>query len=281
MSIKRKTMASMVLVAGTALCTPGLATALTFIVEGNTQYSTDKGGQCTMLANTNLNDGFSSLVGALLAAGWTGMPFAEPSAWPQDLWESACTSIQGGGGMGNVVGGLDWQYGDSKNLVVFFGHGGPNWEIWSRIHNGECTHNTTYHTRLGEWGGGQAAVAIWASCSMLNSVTVGIFQDVEWQGLRQQFGFADGAYFYNNDLRDFFNATSTKANADAWVDQFPAGRGRPTIVTNSRVSYVDCWNNLDGNKIKAGIGMTPIGPGNVSCGGVPWPNFLCAEYRSN
>jgi hypothetical protein len=281
MSIKRKTLASMVLVAGTALCTPRLATALTFLVEGNTKYSADQGGQCTMLADVNLNDAYSSLVSALQGAGWGGFAFTEPNAWPQDLWEFGCTQIMGAGGMHTVLGGQDGVWADTRDLVVFFGHGGPNWEIWSRIHNNECTHNTTYHTRLGEWGGGQAAVAIWASCSMLNSVPAGILQDVEWQGLRQQFGFADSTYFYNDDLRNFFNATSTKTNANAWIDQFPAGRGRPVAFGNSRVSYADCVANQNASKMKAGIGMTPIGPGNVSCGGVPGPNYTCGSFRSN
>jgi hypothetical protein len=278
--IKRIALAFWLVIA--LVCAPRLTVALSYFVEGQTQYEAASGGQCTSLADVNLNDPAAQLVPTLSAAGWSGMWFEEPSAWPQDYWESGCTSLYGLGGQTyNVVGGLDTSYADTANLVVFVGHGGPNWEIFSRMHNGECTHNTTVHTRLGEWGGYSAAVAIWASCSMLASATNGSTQDVQWQGLRQQFGFAQEATIYDNDLRDFFNATSTKTNAQAWIDQFPAGRGDPTVVTNSHASATDCWANMWANQIKNGTGLTPIGPGAATCGGWPNPTYTCVYHRGN
>jgi len=256
-----------------SLLQPSYAKALGYTIEQNTLY-TSYG--CEMLANTDIPDDTASLKTALDSAGWSGYRYTDTPtnlAWPQDLWESCSTSIYGSGGWSTVIGGLDNYYGDARNLTVFSGHGGDGWMIWGHVNNGECTANLGVHTRVGEMGGGSANFGIWYACSVLQPSEMGSNM---WQSLRQQAGFygedTDGV----DEIRDFFNATVNKTNADAWLDQYV---GRPAVIESfSRTSATDCWNTHNGNKLKGNVGNTVLG-GAASCG-QPQPWYVgCAEWN--
>jgi len=258
----------------------GYATGIySYGIEAPMDYSTN---DCNMLANIDLPDTTSSLQTALNAEGWSGYRYMDTGvtsdAWPQDLWESCGPDIQGTSGLGNVQGGLDSSYGDSKNLVVFSGHGGPNWMIWSHTHNGECTMNLGYHTRLGEMAGASASAAIWAACSVLQAVPLNDVESFKWQGLRQQFGFSNEDYTVNDRLRDFFNATSTQSNTNAWINvNSNTSLGKAAILTMSRTSIADCWNQSNGNKLKAQVNVLPYN-GGPSCGAEPPTQYYCSTF---
>lgn len=263
--------ATIALAAATTL-PAGSVWALNYTIEQNTLY-TNYG--CQMLADTDIPDDTASLATALNAAGWTGSRWTDTpvvQAWPQDLWESCSTSIYGSGGWSTVTGGLDNYYGDSSNLTVFSGHGGDSWMIWGHVHNGECTANLGVHTRVGEMGGGNASIGIWYACSVLQPSELGSNM---WQSLRQQAGFygtdTDGV----DELRDFFNATTNKTNADAWLDQYT---GRPAVIESfSRTSDTDCWNTHNSSKLKANVGNAVLG-GAASCGQTQSWYVGCAEW---
>jgi hypothetical protein len=115
------------------------------------------------------------------------------------------------------------------------------------------------------------------SCSVLASIPQGLWQDVEWQGLRQQIGFTKEAAAGTDDLKNFFNATSTQSNKDAWINQHASSGWGAVVLTVSQTSASDCWTQHGGNKLKAGIGNASYGGG--TCGvGFPSPQYLCTTY---
>ena len=244
----------------------------TYLIEQNLDYPST--GSCSMLAVGNVNDDTSSLVSAMGADGWTGYRFTEPSAWPQDFYEH-CGMTHAG----TITGGLDSTYADAKTLAYFSGHGGQNWMIWSRIHNGECTMNLTYHTALGMADGAKAAIGIFDSCSSLASVYQGLWDDVSWNAMRQELGFSAEAVVGNDAPRDFYNATASKTNVDAWLDEFASTSNKPTVLSMSTVSWGDCYYTHNNNKLKANIGNTPLLSGTVACGGAQRPLYYCASWR--
>ena len=254
----------------------------TYLLENPYFYSQ---GSCSVLASGDLLDYTTSMKNAMNASGWSGQQYISAGynnspAWPQDIWESCGTNIQTDIGLLQVPGGMDNYYGDNVNLVVFAGHGGQNWMIWDTAHSGECVADLRRQVRLGAMGGHQGAVGIFDACSVLASVPQGAWADVEWQDLRQQIGFTKEAATGGDDLKNFFNATTTQSNTNAWLNLFSSRGFGAIVLTASETSMNDCYAQSTGNRLKGGIGL-PAYTGGPSCGAdeSSYPQrYLCAYY---
>lgn len=252
-------------VSSNAIATP------TYYIDECTNY--ENGNACDI---ANVNTITSTLQSALNADGWTGSRFTEFSAWPQDFWES-CSSAYG-------TNGDDSLYGDAHTLSVFAGHGNAHLLAFSSTGNGgtfngsaTCNVNMTSNMRLGEMSGAQAAFGMWLVCSALQSSELGSNM---WQSLRQQAGWQNSISIGDNEPRDFYNATNSKTNANAWLDQMSSGGRNAILATFSGISVDDCWSVHNTAKLKGNIFNSPRNNG-TSCGGGQPRYYYCYQARQN
>lgn len=234
--------------------------ATTYYIDEGTDFT---GNGCEI---ADVNTITATLQTSLNSAGWTGSRFTNSSAFPQDFWE-ACSSTYG-------TGGLDSSYGDSKLLSVFAGHGSAHTIYFGYPHNGQCNVNFTNNMRLGEMSGASAAFGMWLACDVIQSSELG---SAMYQRLRQQASWQNTISIGDNEPRDFFNATSTKTNADAWIDQMSTGGRDAIISTFSSTSAANCWAVHDAAKLKGNVYNSTLG-GGPSCGGAQTLYYYCFEH---
>jgi hypothetical protein len=245
-----------------ALLTSSAAAATTYYIDEGTDFT---GNGCEI---ADVNTVTASLQTSLSSAGWTGSRYVNASAWPQDFIES-CSSSYGSGG-------IDSSYGDSKALTVYAGPGSPHGIAFGYPHNGVCGVDMSASSRLGEMNGGQAVFGMWLACSVVQSSELGSNM---YQRLQQQAGWQNSIGIGDDEPRDFFNATSTKNNADAWLDQMSSG-GRDAILATFSNNSADCWTIHNNAKLKGDVYNSTMGGGS-SCEGGQSLYYYCFEHVAN
>lgn len=251
------------LLAATAtLARPAHATKTYYIDEG-TDFT---GNGCDI---ADVNEITASLQTALNGDSWSGSRFVNGSAWPQDFWE-ACSSVYGSGG-------LDSYYGDTGILSVYAGHGSPHTVYFGYAHNSACYTDFSANSRLGEMSGGGAAFGMWLACEVIQSSELGSNM---YQRLRQQASWQNSIGIGDDEPRDFYNATNTKTNADAWLDQMSSGGRDAIISTFSSWSVDDCWAVHDSAQLRNDVYNSTMG-GGPSCEGGQTYYYYCYEHLQN
>ena len=204
---------------GVLLMSTEASAAKTYVIEQNVWYRPPCGSSDL---SDDLWDDTTALKSRMDAAGWSGRKWANLYAWERDFRES-CSTMYG-------VGGSD--YADTWSLAVFSGHGGPGM-LYFGFQENTCNINIDNSVRLGQMGGGQAAIAMYISCSTLAIRPSGVpHGDYEW--LHQLLGFHDVVHDKTSALGSFFDDTASKSNAQAWLDRMKA----PAMV----ISYTNGWN---------------------------------------
>lgn len=266
----RRVVLAIVTVAGIT-ASSGVVAAPTYYIDECTNYQ--NGNSCDI---ATVNTITATLQSALNADGWTGSRFTEFSAWPQDFWE-ACSSTYG-------TSGADSSYADAHTLAVFAGHGSAHTLYFSSTGNGgtyggspRCFTDMTQNMRLGTMVGAQAAFGMWLVCDAVQSAELGSNM---WQSLRQQAGWQNTIGIGDNEPRDFYNATSAKTNANAWLDQMSTGGRNAILATFSSTSATDCWNVHNSAKLKGNVWNTPRNNG-TGCGGGQPGYWFCYSARQN
>lgn len=240
-----------------AFHTASAQAAKTYFIDESTSFPDCLSG--------TLNDVTSSLQTSLNDNSWSGYRLANASAYPQDFWE-ACSTTYGSGG-------VDTYYGDARVLSVYAGHGGPHTVYFGYKHNNQCVVNFTSNMRLGAMNGATAGFGMWLECEVIQSSELGTAM---YQRLRQQAGWQNSIGIGDNEPRDFFNATNTKTNADAWLDQMGGGGRDPIIATFSSTSG-SCWPIHNAAKLRGNAYNSTLG-GGPSCGGAQTLYYYCYEH---
>lgn len=242
-------------------------------VAGKTYYI-DEGvtydGRSGCGAISNLNTVTASLQTALSSDSWSGSRYVDSSAWPQDFWES-CSSTYG-------TGGLDSIYADSKSLAVFAGHGAARFLAFGQAHNGACSVNFTNNMRLGDMNGAKGDFGMWLACEVLQSSELGTNM---YQWLRQQAGWQNSIAIGDNEPRDFYNATHTYSNADAWLNTMGTNYGgsRDAIIATFDTTSVDnCWSVFNSAKLKDNVN-TDARAGGATCNAGQPLYYFCWSHR--
>jgi hypothetical protein len=199
----------------------------TFYMDEGTHYS-DVG----MCGNIDLNTVTASLANAMRADGWTGSRYVNELAWPQDYRDKTLDS-----------NGLDHLYGDAASLTVFAGHGGAGL-LTFRPRLGVCTADAGSNMALGYGStAGTATVGMWLSCDML---ATGLLDEstssYRKMNIRQSLGWLNSIGIGDDEPRDFYNATRSTSNADAWLRQMQGYGRQPIVLTATTANNVDtCW----------------------------------------
>lgn len=207
---------------------PTQAAPSTFYMDEITQYS-----DISMCTNANVNTVTASLATAMRSDGWTGSRYVNASAWPQDFRDLALDSTNG----------LDHYYGDASTLSVFAGHGGPGL-LTFRPRNGICTTSAGTNMAFGYGStGGNTAVGIWLSCEMLGT---GLLDEstsaYRRMNIRQSLGWINSIGIGDNEARDFYTATRTISNKDAWLNEMQGNGRKPIVLTATTSSSAStCW----------------------------------------
>ncbi len=193
-----------------------LAGSKTFYMDEGTHYSDV--GMCT---NADLNTVTASLADAMRSDGWSGSRFVNELAWPQDYRDKALDT-----------NGLDNLYGDNASVTVFAGHGNAGL-ITFRPRSGVCTANAGSNMALGFGStGGAATVGIWLSCDMFNT---GLLDEstssYRKMNIRQSLGWLNTIGIDDDEPRDFYNATKSTSNKDAWLRQMQGNGRQPLVLT--------------------------------------------------
>ena len=215
--------------------TENAGAASTYFIDESTAYA----GSCSN--NENLNVVSASLKTAMDARSFTGARYVNSSAISGDFTESCSPSF----GVGGVHAGLDSIYGDSKSVVVFAGHGGAGFFYFQTPWWGQCYTQMSSNMRLGAMSGSQATVGIWLSCDSLSIDGPSSWDNqANSQWLQQQFGFNNTISIGDNEARDFFNATNTSSNVNAWINKFNnQGRGPVAISYGDTSTRIDLVHN--------------------------------------
>jgi len=237
------------------------AAAKTYFIDEGTDFT---GNGCEI---TDVNTITASLQTSLSAASWTGSRYVNASAYPQDFWES-CSSVYGSGG-------LDGSYGDTGFLSVYAGHGSAHYIAFGYPHSSQCGVDFSTNARLGAMNGASAGFGMWLACEVVQSSQL---TSAMYQRLSQQAGWQNSIGIGDDEPRDFFNATSTKTNADAWIDQMSTG-GRDAIIATFSNTSAECWPKHNSAKLKANVGNTTLG-GGASCGGGQPRYYVCYEHHT-
>jgi hypothetical protein len=214
---------------GAGLLVPILAPAApkTFYMDEVTQYS-----DVSMCTNHDLNTVTASLATAMRADGYTGSRYVNASAWPQDYRDKSLDS-----------NGLDAVYGDAASVTVFAGHGGAGL-LTFRPRLGTCTTSAGTNMALGYGStGGVAAIGIWLSCEMLGT---GLLDEsnsaYRRMNIRQSLGWNNSIDIGDDEARDFYTATRSISNKDAWLRQMQGGGRHPIVLTATTASdAATCW----------------------------------------
>jgi len=240
-----------------------------YLIEESTDYTSNG---CESDGIGDVNAVTSSLRTALEADSWSGNRFLNPNSWPHDVIE-ACASSYGIGG--TTPNGLDSTFADTRTLVVFAGHGNQGRLTFGFPHNGSnCRVYMEPNMRLGSMAGNDAAYGMW-----LSSITLKVSalpDGPNWQWLRQQFGFNNSPSIGANEPRDFFNATSSADNSDAWLNQMDGNGREPVVLTHSTTESA-CWALHDSARLKADVTLTPR-PGGPACEAGQPAFYHCYEW---
>jgi hypothetical protein len=253
---------------GATLASPLTRATQTYYIDEGTDFT--NGNPCDIY---DVNTITASLQTALGTDGWTGNRYVNDSAWPQDFWEE-CSSTYG-------TGGEDLYYGDNGVLSVYAGHGSPHYLYFGSYHGSACTVSMTDNARLGEMAAAQGAFGMWLACEVIQGADLGTN---EYQWLRQQAGWQNTISIGDDEPRDFYNATSSSTNADAWLNQMSSG-GRDAIIATTE-TYTSgstgdsCWSVHNSAKLKGNIFNTPRG-GGPSCGNGPPEYWYCYEHQQD
>lgn len=244
----------------------GVANAGTYYIGQSTDYT---GNGCE---SPDVPEDTSYLSSQLKSFGWSGQRYVDSQAWPQDLQEQ-CSAGYG-------AGGLDGVYADTKDLVVFSGHGGLGGNLyWGTAHNGVCDQYMGANMRLGSMTGSSASYAIYNACCVLNTNT--LVDHANWQWLRQQFGFHGLAAISAAMTGDFLDATGPYpgpygtsgdlSNKQAWLGFMEDKPGwftgdNSAVVVSYGATQTEANNVRSGAKLGRGtyVSRRPSGP---TCGG--------------
>lgn len=218
----------------------------------------------------------SSLQTQLNSDGWSGSRYTEYSAWPQDFWES-CSTTYG-------TDGDDSIFGDNHVLTVFAGHGNSHLLAFSNTGNGgtyggskTCLTNLTNNSRLGDMSGAQAGFGMWLACDVIQSSELGTNM---YQSLRQQAGWQNTISIGDDEPLDFYNATGSQTNANAWLNQMSSGGRNAIIATFSSNNVTDCWSVHNSAQLKNDVYNSARNNG-ATCGGGQPAYYYCYQWRSN
>lgn len=267
--VDRRRLATLTVIVGSCMLSPSARATSTYYIDECTNYQ--NGNACDI---ANVNTITASLQSALNNDGWSGSRYTEFSAWPQDFWEGCSTAY----GFGD-----DSTYGDSSTLSVFAGHGNSHLLAFSSTGNGSfnggpsCNVDMTANMRLGNMAGGQAAFGMWLVCDAVQSSELGSNM---WQSLRQQAGWQNSISIGDDEPRDFYNATWSKTNANAWLDQMSSGGRDAIIATFSSDSLDDCWNVHNSAQLRGDVYNFPRNNGATCEGGQP-SYYYCYQRRQN
>lgn len=238
-----------------------------FIINESLDY-TNHG--CEFGGNlANLNDVTASLSSALTSNAWTGNRFKDQNAQVRSFVES-CSSSYGWSG----VAGSDNVWGDSKTLTVFAGHGSVGQIMYNWPFEGKCSVDMAVNMRLGSMGGSGSGYGMWITSYTLQVASLPSKANFQW--LRQQFGWNNSPGVSTNEPRDFFNATVSNTNADAWLNEMQGNGREPVVVTQGTTSQ-HCWDTHDGARLKGNSLVNPRGGGPACLGSQP-AFFYCLEW---
>ena len=224
----------------------------TYYIDESTDFT---GNGCE---NADLNDVTSSLRSSLNANGWSGQRWTNANAWPQDYYESTMTGLSG----------VDNLFGDNFLLTVYAGHGNRARMQFGFMRNSRCTVNLETQARLGLQGGNKAVYAMYVTSCTLNLDSLGRNFNHE---IRQQFGYHNSPTVKDDQPRDFFEATNSKTNARAWIDEMEdrpgwfTGDNSPIALTHGLDSSHCGWVR-DTAKLRGGsLLFTPPEPWGWFC----------------
>lgn len=190
----------------------GCASSRTFYVGEHTDFDECGGG--------DLNSITPQFVDYLRDQGWKGHWFMEGNAWPQDHQEETI-----------VTGGIDFDYGDAKNLSAYAGHGftDPRMGLsYGTAHDSVCRVDIDRDVRLGETtnlgSNGEASFFfVMTSCTMHLPRMVEVWVNSgTTRGVAQVFGFHDSPAINNNEPRQFLqkvNKKSSRNNRTEWLNK--------------------------------------------------------------
>jgi hypothetical protein len=251
--------------------------AQTFWISEATDFT---GNGC---ASDDLNTVTASLRSDLVNNGWTGDRVVNANAWPQDFIESCNASLYKPGN----------DLADTRTLAVYAGHGfldgRTSGVMFGSRRDGLCFVNFANSrsasvgvARLGQMNNARNGFAAWiTSCTMdSNKLTDG----ANYQWVNQNFGFDNSPAIESHQPKDWYRATRTKSNKNAWLEELEdkqglfTGDNNPIVVSYSNTSAgcTDMHNNkrLQGN-------ILPPRTGGPACGGNPPAFVWCATMRSN
>jgi hypothetical protein len=114
------------------------------------------------------------------------------------------------------LSGVDNLYGDNFLLTVYAGHGNRALLQFGFMRNNRCVVNLETQARLGLQGGNKAVYAMYVTSCTLNLDSLSRNFNHE---IRQQFGYHNSPSVKDDQPRDFFDATNSKSNARAWIDE--------------------------------------------------------------
>jgi hypothetical protein len=210
-----------------------------FYIDQNTSYSTNHG--CG--TNNDLDDDTASLASQLTTDGWTGSHFVDANAWPADFTE-ACSSTYGTGD--------DSYYADSAYLSIFSGHANAGYLAFAYPHNSVCSVDLGANARLGSMAGDTSGVAIFYGCCTLKLSS--LTSKANWQWTNQNLGFLDTESDGDDDIKNFFNGTSSSANIYQWTADLEdrpgwfTGDNSPIVVSygadETSAGYVEDYGDL-------------------------------------
>lgn len=211
----------------------------TFYMDEGTHYS-----DIEMCQNADLNTVTASLAEAMRADGWTGSRYVNELAWPQDYRDKTLDN-----------NGLDDRYGDAATTTVFAGHGNAGL-LTFRPRLGVCTADAGNNMALGFGStGGSATIGIWLSCDMLNS---GLLDEsnsnYRSMNIRQSLGWLNTISIGDDEPRDFYNATRSTSNKDAWLRQMQGDGRQPIVLTATTANDAStCWYFHDHESLGQGV----------------------------
>jgi hypothetical protein len=237
-----------------------------FVINECTDYAAHG---CEYGSNTNLNDVTASLNSALQGNSWTGDRWKNATFQVRSFVES-CNVSYGFGGFA----GIDNVWGDNNTLTVFAGHGNIGLLSYCWPFSGKCNINFSPNMRLGSMGGAEAGYGMWISSYTLNVAQLPNTANYQW--LRQQFGWNNSPGVGNNEPRDFFNATVSNTNSDAWLNEMQGSSREPVVVTQGTSSQ-HCWDTHDGARLKGNSLVSPRGSGPACLANQP-SFFYCFDW---
>jgi hypothetical protein len=213
-----------------------------------------------------LFDDTTALKSRMDAASWSGSKFTDSSAWAQDFREG-CSSTYG-------AGGLDGSYTDTHSFSVFSGHGSRATIYFGTQHDA-CSLNIDNEERLGQMNGSSAAQALYISCDTLDIDSGGAPLEGGMEWLRQQFGFHNLTGDQTAAYGSWFDDTSTKSNAQAWLDRLS---NQPAVVFSYSNGWgSNCWDVDSSAKFKANVYNSPR-TGGATCGNGPPAYQWCSRW---